>query len=74
MYCQTEAEGKRRRHQMDTVSLTPSPSCSHQKVIIKSKVISLPLTVELQIVEGIGLNRSTQNFDRALHHITDAIR
>lgn len=44
MYCDTEAEGKRRRHQMDT------------------------------IVEGIGLNRSTKNFEAGLDLIDDAIR
>ncbi|EGG07336.1 uncharacterized protein MELLADRAFT_48093 [Melampsora larici-populina 98AG31] len=44
MYCDTEAEGKRRRHQMDT------------------------------IVEGIGLNRSTKNFEEGLDLIDDAIR
>ncbi|KAG0144778.1 hypothetical protein CROQUDRAFT_672193 [Cronartium quercuum f. sp. fusiforme G11] len=44
MYSSTEAEGKRRRHQVDT------------------------------IVEGIGLNRSTQNFEKALPQINDAIQ
>lgn len=42
MYSSTEAEGKRRRHQMDTV------------------------------VEGIGLNRLTRNFSKALPFIDDA--
>jgi cysteine synthase A len=43
MYNQTEAEGKRRRHQVDTV------------------------------VEGIGLNRLTKNFQLGLPHYDDAV-
>ncbi|KAI8583914.1 hypothetical protein K450DRAFT_220567 [Umbelopsis ramanniana AG] len=44
MYSPTEAEGTRRRHQVDTV------------------------------VEGIGINRLTQNFDIGRVHIDDAFR
>jgi cysteine synthase A len=44
MYSPTEAEGTRRRHQVDTV------------------------------VEGIGINRVTQNFDIGREHIDDAFR
>lgn len=44
MYSPTEAEGTRRRHQVDTV------------------------------VEGIGINRLTQNFDIGRAHIDDAFR
>ena len=43
MYNQTEAEGKRRRHQVDT------------------------------IVEGIGLNRLTKNFEMGIPYYDDAI-
>lgn len=43
MFSQTEAEGKRRRHQVDTV------------------------------VEGIGLNRLTHNFDLGLDQLDDAV-
>lgn len=43
MYNQTEAEGKRRRHQVDTV------------------------------VEGIGLNRLTRNFELGLEYYDDAV-
>lgn len=43
MYASTEAEGRRKRHQVDTV------------------------------VEGVGINRLTKNFEKALEIIDDAV-
>ncbi|KAI8850687.1 tryptophan synthase beta subunit-like PLP-dependent enzyme [Chytridium lagenaria] len=44
MYASTEAEGSRKRHQVDSV------------------------------VEGIGINRITRNFEKAISHVDDAVK
>lgn len=59
MYAETEAEGKRRRHQMDTVGFVQTSS--------------IKLTV-WQVVEGIGVNRITKNFSQVASQIDDAIK
>lgn len=66
MYAETEAEGKRRRYQVDTVSLALLPFS------YESRAHSAPSA--LQIVEGIGLNRITRNLSKALPIIDNAFR
>lgn len=67
MYSQTEEEGKRRRHQVDTVRLT-------FRLLSFSPSLYLASLFSSQVVEGIGLNRLTQNFSQGLPYIDDAYR
>lgn len=66
MYAETEAEGKRRRYQVDTVR-------SYARKAARF-VSAHPHLLSEQVVEGIGLNRLTRNFSHALPFIDDAFR
>ncbi|KAH8929366.1 tryptophan synthase beta subunit-like PLP-dependent enzyme [Atractiella rhizophila] len=61
LYADTEAEGTRRRHQIDSVIFLASSTSNSSQC-------------PMQIVEGIGLNRSTHNMRLALPNIDDAVR